>query len=485
MKSITNNLKLQRGVASLLTAVVLLTCITLVALFTSKTVVIETKMTADNYRTSQATEAAQAAMDHAVAYYGVGNNIDYDGINGPDFRTPIASPIQNPEQMPREGNCVVPAAVGGVAYPTYLGTAAYPAHAQTFSSGEQNTIGMFYFVNTATYNDDNNTATAAVPNICQPASCTATPNGPSCFTGTQKDKALIVAKGWSDDCTAVRTITQCVDKAKILKDKGPGQPFVTHGSIGIAGNATFINRFTNSNVWTGGALGSAGAAFATFLRPADKQYSDLTWEEKIADCHVGAAGCLPGSDANHVHTTDNLRLISNTKAGYGVDVIGNDPTLGNLTNDELFALFFGENTRADVKATAADNGQMFTAANIAQAVGKSGLIWIEGNATAPNIGVPPSPLPPEPSVTPAKPAILIVNGNLTIGAGATIYGVVYITGTLTVNGSPNIFGSVISESGTTSGNGSPTIVYVPWFGDDSPTTPPGIPSPVAGSWRDW
>jgi len=28
--------------------------------------------------------------------------------------------------------------------------------------------------------------------------------------GTNMTRALVTAKGWSDDCTAVRTITQCV-----------------------------------------------------------------------------------------------------------------------------------------------------------------------------------------------------------------------------------------------------------------------------------
>lgn len=414
MKAIRHSFKLQRGVASLLTAVVLLTCITLVALFTSKTVVMETKMAADDYRTSQATAAAQAAMDQAVAYYGVSNTLDrFDNNN----TTPFA----------------VTTTAGADGILDYSITSPMTI---TLTSGSQTTRGQFYFNNTT-------------GNIC---------NSP---TGNKMDKGMLVATGWSDDNTAVRTITQCVNKAKILNDDGPAQPFITHGGIGIAGNATFINRFTNSNVWTGGSLGSAGAAFATYLRPANKQFSDLTWAEKIAGC---ANPCDPDTASN------NVRLVSNTKAGYGVDVIGDDPTLGNLTADETFAMFFAD-TRAATKSSASDDGQMYT--NIVDATDKGGTIWIEGSGSAPNIG------------SPDNPAILVVNGDLTIGSNATIYGVVYVIGTLTINGSPNIYGSLISESGTTAGNGSPTLVFVPWFGGDSSSEQPGDPAPISGSWKDW
>jgi len=58
----------QQGAVTLLTAVVLLISITLVGFLTAKTVLVETQMTADNYRTSQAAAAASAAMDQAVAY---------------------------------------------------------------------------------------------------------------------------------------------------------------------------------------------------------------------------------------------------------------------------------------------------------------------------------------------------------------------------------------------------------------------------------
>ena len=456
-----HRLKSQRGVATLFVAMILLISITLVVLFTSKTVLKETQVVADDYRTSQATAAAQAAMDKAVAYVSDGN-MDHDisgasGYGEPDYTTPVINPVPtspDPEQMPRVGNCSIPAAIDGTAYPDYLGTAKYPAFAEALTAGGQTTIGMFYFVNTSTYDHDNDSTTAEIANPCE---CAAG----NCLEEEPLNIGLIVAKGWSDDCTAVRTVTQCLGLIKIFPETGPTQPFVTHGSIGIGGNATFINRYTNSNVWTGGDLGSAGAAFATYLRPANEDLTDLTKEQLNAGC---PNPCDPGDPDNHV------RLISNTKAGFGVDIIGNDPTLGNLTADEMFAIFFGEKTKDDIKALAGEKGQSYT--DPADAEGKSGLIWLEGSGSAPDIG------------TVDEPAILLVNGDLTIGAGTIIRGVVYITGTLTVNGGPEIYGSIISESGNTAGTGNPTIVYVP-IGESEDEPPPDIPTIVPGSWRDW
>ena len=62
----------QKGAVTLLTGMILLISITLISLLTAKTVLVETQITADNYRTSQAEAAASAAMDQAVAYFNAG-----------------------------------------------------------------------------------------------------------------------------------------------------------------------------------------------------------------------------------------------------------------------------------------------------------------------------------------------------------------------------------------------------------------------------
>jgi len=72
--------KKQTGAVTLFTSVILLIAITLVTFLTAKTILQETKMTANNYRAAQAVTNAGAAMDFAVTYFNnVGLDADGDG----------------------------------------------------------------------------------------------------------------------------------------------------------------------------------------------------------------------------------------------------------------------------------------------------------------------------------------------------------------------------------------------------------------------
>jgi len=87
----------QKGAATLLTSVILLIAITLVTFLTAKTVLQETKMTANNYRAAQAIAHADAAMDFAVTYFNE-NGIDSDSdgsvdTQGDEFTAPALSTI--------------------------------------------------------------------------------------------------------------------------------------------------------------------------------------------------------------------------------------------------------------------------------------------------------------------------------------------------------------------------------------------------------
>ncbi|MEO1945373.1 MAG: pilus assembly PilX N-terminal domain-containing protein, partial [Candidatus Thioglobus sp.] len=79
---IVKSLKMQSGAATLLIAVIMLIAISLVTFLTGKTVLMETKMAANNYRASQAMADADAGMDYALAYFDDGG-LDHDG-NGLD-----------------------------------------------------------------------------------------------------------------------------------------------------------------------------------------------------------------------------------------------------------------------------------------------------------------------------------------------------------------------------------------------------------------
>jgi hypothetical protein len=413
----------------------LLISITLVILLTSKEVLVETKVTADNYRTSQATAAASAAMNQAEAYFmagGLDQRVNATGVAGADELVDYTS------ALPFSLNLTV---------------------------GGQTTTAQFYFDNS----DDN--ACDCQADVSRDID---NDGDGDCFgtLGRNMTRTRIIATGWSDDNTAVRTVTQCLGTFDIFDGgNGPKQPFVSKASVGVFGNATIINRYTNSSIWTGGANDISGAAFATYLRPSNTATSDYTKLELNSDCEVSPCG-----DPNN--PGPNTQMVSNKDAGAGIDIITDDATLSSKTADQFFDMFFALTKAQFMKVAENVDQKLPNAAGVTSPNGMSGVIWVEGNLTL-NAG--------DVVGSPATPAVLVVNGDFSLSGGATVYGVIYVTGALNITGNPVIKGSVIGESNTTSGGGGTLkLVYVPIVGDDQ--APPfivGTGAIVPGSWKDW
>jgi len=77
----TCHLNHQRGFATLLTSLIILVGITLITLFTARTTLMEQRMSANHYRSSQAFYAAQAALEIGIGYinqYGADDLLDID-----------------------------------------------------------------------------------------------------------------------------------------------------------------------------------------------------------------------------------------------------------------------------------------------------------------------------------------------------------------------------------------------------------------------
>jgi Tfp pilus assembly protein PilX len=413
MKTIIQpDLNRQGGAATLLTALVLLIGITLVTLTTSKSVLVETQMAADNYRTAQAVAAANYAMDYGVNYF---NNGGFDQVNN------------------GTGAAGSDGVVDAITVPNLAS-----------ADGLQTT--------TATLTFDNATTTRCAP------------------TAVTMKNGLITATGFSDDGLASRTITQCVVPLGLLRNDGPKQPLVAQGNVALTGNAKIINRYTNTTIWSGDdvSIGSS-SSMATYIKNP-------------------AAGSLTQAQLLSTDETSNTQLVSNRNLGNGLDIIDKDPSLGTLVGLDFFKNFFNADSRAEVKAMAEAIGQSYTAmSNAITTPVKTGLIWVEGNQTmnGGTIG----------SLT--DPAIVVVNGDLTLGGGATIYGVLYVAGKYTINGTPQVIGCNVVE-GTAdlstglqatapivSGTGTITLVF--WQNIEGGSTKPmkGLTSVVGGSLRDW
>ena len=293
------------------------------------------------------------------------------------------------------------------------------------------------------------------------------------------DAGQISVTGFSDDTLASRTITQCVGPLNLLRDDGPDQPLVSRGSITATGNAHIINRYTNTTIWSGDAITITGS-METYIK--NSTAGTLTTEQELDNA------TSPVADA---------QLVSNKNLGLGLDIIDDDPSLKNLIGIDFFKNFFEADTRDDVMQEAIDLGQYYLAADIANADGKAGFVWIEGDATLTGgtFGVLPTTASPDS----AKPVVLIINGDLATSGNPVINGLLYVAGTLTIGGNPVVRGSTVVEGTSVigadpevaatpavSGTGAIDVIYWPAFkGAGDGTLTPGKATAVSGSWKDW
>jgi Tfp pilus assembly protein PilX len=403
----------QRGAVTILTALILLICITLVTLLASKTVLVETQISADNYRMAQAVAAANAAMDFGVGYFdngGFDQKINATGAAGNDS---IVDTIPD----------------------------------QTYDSadGTQTTTASLTFNNAA---GTRCVAAGSIPNM---------------------KSGLITAIGRSDDGLAVRTLSQCVGTIDIFGGNGPKQSLISRGGVGLTGNYQIINRYYNTTAWAGNAVNIGESASAsTYIRPIGTSESDFTQAQ------------LEDDDTTNNYTSEP---ISDRNKGNGVDTIASDPRLSSLTGDQFFNNFF-YGDRATIKELATSLGQVYSAGSIGSAVGKSGVVWIEGNSTM-NGGT---------YGTSTNPVIMIINGNLRATGNPDIYGLLYITGQLDAAGTVGVKGSVIVEGNASMvpagedpvvGHGGVDLIYTPYTLDRSVNPIKGTTTVISGSWRDW
>lgn len=430
MKTIRQpNFNRQRGAASLLVALVILIGITLVALTTSKTSLVETQIAADNYRTAQAVAAAEYAMEYGVNYF---INGGFDQVINAGGGVPLAGCTPN---VAAGHDCIVDV----VQVPPLV------------SADDQQTTTA-----TLTFNN-------AVGTRCLTAGAATMKRG------------LITATGFSDDGLARRTLSQCVVPLRMLKNDGPKQPLVAQSSIALTGNAKIINRYTNTNIWSGddASIGSSSAMETYIKNPATPPLDP--------NDPTDLAVLLDTNKAN------NTLMVSNNNLGNGLDIIDKDPSLGTLAGLEFFLNFFNTDSRAQVQQMADSVGQSYTDMN--QAVTdpvQSGLIWVEGDQAmnGGTIG----------SIT--DPAIVVINGDFTLGGGATIYGALYVVGTYKIVGTPQVIGANLVEGtdlGTetpaappiVTGTGTITLVYWRAFESNSTNSLKGLGTTISGSWRDW
>lgn len=308
----------QRGMATLLVALILLIAITLIVITTARTAFMEQRMSGNDMRTKAAFEAAQAGLDFAVSYFNTPGGMDKDSPPDGVIDTLTANPV-----------------------------------ALTDQSGAR-IVGYYQVVFCSETLDLN----AADCDTLDFTNCSGTPPANPLAT-------LILACGWSDDNVGQRRIVQVLRKSPAMSNP-PTNPLSARGGVNVGGSATVTNYFNNLTIWSGQSIDNIGNSGKTYVRNPDVP-------TPVAD----AAIPLPPSPTT---CTSNDDYICTTDINtVGPDVIASDTSIAYLTDEQFFVNYFGETpaeyreTYASMEVAGNDTSSLDGTQNE--------VIWVEGDAS--------------------------------------------------------------------------------------------------------
>ncbi len=266
---------------------------------------------------------------------------------------------------------------------------------------------------------------------------------------------LVLACGWSDDGLAKQPVVVSISRASSLAE-APDNPVISKGGINVQGSATITNYFTNLTIWTGDPFIGVGNSGKTFVR-----------NPKVPQPAMIAT---PPDRPTACKESDNYICLTD-KSIRGPDIIDNDLTLKNMSDEEMFEQFFGNDFatyRDDIATRTIAAGQASTLADIE---GESVVITgASSGVSLPSMG------------TRESPVVVIVEGNLSQTGNTTIYGVFYVMGNMSGSGNFTVYGNV-SVEGDVDSTGSLDIIFDPFAISNSRKL--GKPGLLSGSWRDW
>ncbi len=155
------------------------------------------------------------------------------------------------------------------------------------------------------------------------------------------------------------------------------------------------------------------------------------------------------------------RVLPTSLQGTPIDrlIRGNDSSLTGLMPGQMFASLFrmGESTYKNQPATVRVDCENDCSANTLQQKVQDNpgrIIWVDGNPTieidaAVTLG----------SV--ANPALIVASGSVEINAAAQITGLLYSSGNITITGDPELRGAVVAAGNFDIASGAPTLRYDP------------------------
>lgn len=401
----------QVGAVTLLTSVMIMLLATILVVAVSRTTLMEQRISGNEIRTRLAHEAAEAGLNFGLAY-------------------------------------LTQTSQGGL---------TVPMGADKNKNGEADTIAITTLTGTS------NQYSVAFCSPTENLSAVSCPNAPGAVTCTVASTTYfrtprLVACGWSDDGLGRAMLSQGLGTVPAVSNPVT-MPLTSKGAVNVQGSATITNYYNNLTIWSGGSLSNIGNSGKTFVRNPN-----VPPPANSVAPPTPPSAC--GSSDDYVCLTD--------KNSTGPDVIDSDPTLSNLSDADLFNIYFGQ---VDVAAYSANVASMADVApgNVGTLDGvKQETFVVTGSITNTmnfTIG------------SRDQPVVMIVNGDWTGGGNTTIYGIVYVTGNIDLAGTKTVYGGMVVE-GTVAGTGSLDIIYDPLVSDNA-ANKIGRAGSIPGSWRDW
>jgi PilX N-terminal len=434
----------QRGAATLVVVMVLFFIVALVAAYTSRNLIFEQRTSANQYRSTQALEAAEAGLEWALAMLNSGR-IDTacqpysdpaaaDAAGHNSFRQRYLQDIDADGRLDGRtvaGQPLRPACVfDGTNWQCSCPVNAAPSLAEPAGTGPFPAFVLRFSRNDPVYPPGSGAYPAGVIRI-ESTGCTRVDTDEGC-----------AATAASGDGRATVTILAALKSALSTP---PTAAVTVRGNLTQTGTAQL--RAVNSRDGAGGSTVHSG-----------QQILDPPWLIPVS---------APGTPGNK-------------------SFIENDRLLHELSDPGMFATAFGmardtyrlqPATVMVVDCAIPINCSADTVRGLAL-LNPNRILWIEGDF---DLSIA------DPIGTAALPVTMVVNGSLSISnAGARLNGVVYLVGdTLTNNGALTLTGALVAQGDLRlAGNGTTTVVH------DAPmlnllNRSSGSFVRVPGSWRDF
>lgn len=480
----------QRGVSTLLIAILLLAIVTVITVFAVRYGVYEQRTAANEYRYKIAFQVAEAGLNQSMEFVKTRTNVMLSSAPGGWFDTaaPQWAPCSNalPAGMAVDPCLAEPDAGRRANMFRYVGTgngilpvaAVVPTFGATAGTNE---VGGF----PAAY--------ASYATLCRLDR--TVPTNPQCTLAPDPGDAFyvtLVSRGTLADENAAATVKQSYGTFRLLGNS-PAAPLIAAAATGL-GNAQII---PNPN----------GGGFGIPVSVWSKGNADVSSGASFATCQLGEWLDNPGNPAPSAQDLRNgvclscscnglcpgYGLISGNANSCGAGTIEGEDILDVDSNfsdavpklrdskyypDDLFLYTFNipKDQATDylsANATEIKNCGSLTAAS-------SGLYWYTGggDCAIDTVG------------TVEAPVVLVSDKPVKLNANGVFFGIIYVrdvSGTnelLKASGTPHVYGAVLLE-GNAKMSGTPTIVYNEAVLNNVRNSPDFLRyGPVPGSWSD-